>query len=114
MPDRGLPYLVLVSTLFQLILYIVRKYKKDRLNYMRQLQATLVENVVNILTFVISTVITVTYFLWILYHVWSVSTNRKKASDNLTADALQAELILLLVLMFCLTSLPFCTRPALR
>ena len=91
MPDRGLPLLALVSTLFQLILYITRKYKEGRLNYIRKLQAALVENVVNVYNFVMTTVITASLFLWILYHVWTVNTNRKKASDHLTAHALQTK-----------------------
>ena len=67
-PDPGLPLLILLSTLFQLTLFAVKKARSEAGNYLAQLRASLVESVVNVYGVIIIIAISLGSTAYIIHH----------------------------------------------
>ena len=117
-PGWGSLILVVTSTLFQLTLYCVKRFR-DRViqnrisNYMNELRSTLVENVVNVYGIIIILVVSFFSVVFVSNHLTTTKGNSSKAAGELTT-ILPSTIVLLLCVMAFAAGLPFFTRHALR
>ena len=113
-PDRGLPVLCLVSSVFQLTLYIIKKLKAREADYLKQLKQNVVDNVTNVYGLVAMITIFLGSCAFGLHHMGTVRRNRALAATSLTPSLLPTNIVWALTLMAFSTLYPFCTQHALR
>ena len=103
------------AVVFSSVLYVIKttRQRSTSMSYINNLRQTLVENVVNVYTIIITIFLGVSIGLFILHHALTVEKNRTAAPTDPCPLLPTTIAVLLLVLAF-ITALPFVTRPALR
>ena len=112
-PGRGLPVLILISTLFHASLFCVKKLRKNNNNYMSNLRSTLVENVSNVYGFISTIVISVFSIGLISQHMLSVKRNLEQSPASLS-PLLPDTVIWIFCVVGFVTLMPFISKHALR
>ena len=105
----------ILSCIFQVLLLVIKKARERGSNYMDSLQNTLVENVTNVYSILISLSLWVSAGFFILNHFLTVKKNRHKTEDDdLISSSISPSIYVFLLILAFITFLPYCTRPALR
>ena len=79
---RGLMNLLMCSAIFQISLYILKKSKTRKLQgYSQLLTRTMVENVLNMYSIMVISIISIISFTWGLFHQWSMHIYKKSESQ---------------------------------
>ena len=109
---RGIPVLFMGSAIFQISLYILKQSKSRKLQgYSQVLTKTMVENVLNmygIMVIIIISIICVTYGL---LHQWSIHMYKNSESP---ITLVPKEIIVLFLVIFVCSAVPFIKSYALR
>ena len=112
-PGRGVLVLITVSQVFQGLIFLVKKCRRENRNYLKDLRQNLVDNVVNVYSIVIGTITTLASLTFITVHNLRVEQNLEKENDQLDT-VFPAPIIVIMTCQVFVASLPFLTRPALR
>ena len=111
-PGRGIPVLFIGSAIFQISLYILKQYKSKKLQiYSQVLTKTLVENVLNMYGIMVIIIISIICVIYSILHHWSIEMHKKSESS---ITLLPREIIVMFVVIFACTSVPFIKSYALR
>ena len=115
-PDRGTPVLLIVSTIFQISLFTVKKVKSREVgsSYLKELKQTMVEGVTNVYSLVGIMTLCLGCLAYGIHHEWTSWRNRATEVTSLTPSLLPTNIAWALTLMAFCTLLPFCTQHALR
>ena len=111
-PGKGVPVLILSSALFQLFLYVLKKFQARGMQlYTQNLRKSLVENILNMYGIIIIVAISSISLIYIIIHHNSIKENKEvKKSSKLVPTEI---LILYSLTMLCVL-LPFLRNHALR
>ena len=111
-PGKGVPILILSSALFQLFLYVLKKFQARGMKlYTQNLRKSLVENILNMYGIIIIVAISSISLIYIIIHHNSIKENKEvKESSKLVPTEI---LILYSLTMLCVL-LPFLRNHALR
>ena len=112
LPGKGVPILILCSALFQLFLYVLKKFQARGMKlYTQNLRKSLVENILNMYGIIIIVAISSISFMYIMIHHNSINENKDvEESSKLVPNEI---LIIYGLTMFCVL-LPFLRNHALR
>ena len=111
-PGKGVPVLILSSALFQLSLYVLKKFQaRGMKQYTQNLRKSLVENILNMYGIIIIVAISSISLIYITIHHSSIKENKEV---NKSSKLVPTEILILYSLtMFCVL-LPFLRNHALR
>ena len=111
-PGKGVPVLILSSALFQLSLYVLKKFQaRGMKQYTQNLRKSLVENILNMYGIIIIVAISSISLIYIAIHHSSIKENKEV---NKSSKLVPTEILILYSLtMFCVL-LPFLRNHALR
>ena len=83
-PGRGVPILLICSSVFQIFLYILKQSKSRKLiMYVHNLNKSLVENVLNMYGIITNIIITTITAAFGLFHHWSIEKNEKQEKQQM-------------------------------
>ena len=98
-PDSGLEYVLLVSIIFQLIMYSYEKYKKRQMpqvmHYLRSLQISIIKNVLNVYGVVLVIIFNIIGLFFFLSHLSMIG----QENDQLVPEGIYVLAILFVIIV---------------
>ena len=111
-PGRGVPILLMSSSIFQIFLYILKQSKSRKLKtYVQNLNMSLVENVLNMYGLIAIIIITTISVAYAFFHH---STFAKYKKHENTTDLVPKEIFFVYTVILFITIIPFIKSYALR
>ena len=103
-PGNGLPQLMVVSIIFQLVMYLYEKYHKRQLpnvtGYLKNLRTNMITNVLNLYGVVLVIIFNILGFLFLISHYFRIGQKDELAKeDNLVPDGIYVLTFLFVVLV---------------
>ena len=112
-PGKGITLLVVVSGIFQMLLYTFKQFKLRGLQeYHQTLKRTMVENVLNMYSIMILIIISIISVSWGILHHWSIE--RHKVAPQTPTRLVPGEIVVFFIFIFLSIAFPFMKSYALR
>ena len=112
-PGKGVILLVVVSAIFQMLLYTFKRIKSRGLQeYHQKLKRTMVENVLNMYSIMIILIISIISVSWGILHQWSLE--RHKEFPQKPTRLVPWEIVVFFIFILLIIAFPFMKSFALR